>query len=162
MAHITLDDFVQLANTNEEVKSGFLENPILAMKNSGVEFDTGNLMGNISPSNLLATESPPAPTVEVFWWGYRVRVSAEFLKWLSLGGVTVGAVIMILAPLLIALGPLGIGASAVVAAFAAYLLIQNTVLMAIATTCGGNVCIDALWITPFFWKPACCEPAYVV
>lgn len=157
MANITLDDFVQQANSSEDVKNAFLENPILAMKNSGVEFDIKNFAENLSLSNVLTIQAPAPPTIETFWWGYRVRISAEFLKWLSVGGLSVGAIILILAPILIALGPLGVAASAVVAALAVYILTQHTVLLIKAQECGGTVCLDALWITPCAWVPTCCQ-----
>lgn len=155
MMRITLDDFVQQVNSNEEVKNAFLEHPILAMKNNGVEFDIKNFSENQSLSDFLTAQAPPSPTVETFWWGYRLRISAEFLKWLSVGGLSVGAVILALAPLLIALGPLGIAASAVVGALAVYLLTQHAVLLIKAQECGGTVCLDALWITPYAWVPTC-------
>ncbi|RPH30728.1 MAG: hypothetical protein EHM93_15335 [Bacteroidales bacterium] len=155
MKHITLDDFVKLVNSNKEVKNSFLENPILAMKNNGVDFDERRLAENISPSDSLAKNAPPAPAVEVFWWGYRVRISSEFLKWISAGGISVGAIILALAPVLLALGPLGIVAGTVVAALAVYLLTQYTVLIIKAEQCRGTVCLDALWITPFTWVANC-------
>lgn len=154
MKNITLDDFVQLAKSNEDVNKDFLANPILAMKTSGVDFDDKMLMQHISASNALTSEpSPPIPTFEAFWWGYRIGVPAEFLKWISLGGITVGAIILALAPLLLLMGPvLGGIASVVVAALAVYLLTQYSVLIVLATqSTKGIVNLDALWITPLTW-----------
>ena len=155
MKSITLDEFVKLVNSSEEVKKNFLTNPVLTMKNSGVEFDVKNFTENLPMSNSSTAQAPAPPTVETFWWGYRVKVSAEFLKWVSGGGDIIGAITLALAPVLIALGPLGIAASAVVAALAAYLLIQCTVLLIKAQQCSGTVCLDALWITPYAWVPTC-------
>lgn len=156
MKNITLDDYVELAKSNEEINKEFLANPILAMKVSGVDFDEKMLIENVSASNSVTEEAPPAPSFEAFWWGYRIRVSAEFLKWISLGGVSVGAVILALAPILLALGPiLGTIAAGVVASLAVYLLTQYTVLIIKANECGGSVCLDALWITPVFWVATC-------
>ncbi len=155
MRNITLDDFVELAKSNEDVNKDFLANPILAMKKSGVDFDDKMLMQNISvSSNALASEpQPPTPTFEAFWWGYRIGVPAEFLKWISVGGVTVGAIILALAPLLLLMGPiLGTIATVVVAALAVYLLTQYSVLIVLATqSTKGIVNLDALWITPLTW-----------
>jgi hypothetical protein len=156
MKNITLDDFVQLANSNEEINKDFLANPILTMKLNGVEFDDKTLIQNLSPSNALVSETPTPPTFEAFWWGYRVGVSTEFLKWASGSGVTVGAIILGLAPILLLLGPiLGPIATGVVAALAVYLLTQHTILIIKATQCGGIVYLDALWIAPLTWTATC-------
>lgn len=156
MKNITLDDFVELAKSNEEINRDFLANPILAMKVNRVEFDEKRLIQNVTELNKLTVEPPPAPIFEAFWWGYRLRIPAEFLKWISVGGISVGAIILALAPVLLALGPiLGTAAAGVVAALAVYLLTQYSVLIVKAEQCGGYVCLDALWITPVFWVANC-------
>jgi hypothetical protein len=90
---------------------------------------------------------------QVWKSGYRIGVPAEFLKWISVGGVTVGAIILALAPLLLLMGPiLGTIATVVVAALAVYLLTQYSVLIVLATqSTKGIVNLDALWITPLTW-----------
>jgi small-conductance mechanosensitive channel len=149
-------ELAQKLNADQTIRDEFISELARSLKRSGVETDEKKLEQLLTEATQPAAQLadlPPLPTVSAHWWGYRVRIHADFLKWIATSGIVIGALIAMLAPILIILGPVGV---AIGIALGAYLMAQHAALLIQANNCGGFVCLEALWVAPVVFIPKCC------
>ncbi len=159
MASETLDSYYEQLNADSQIRERYVRDLSAALRSGGVTIDEAQITQMIANAGQEAAQpalsaSVPLPEFTAHWWGFRIKISSEFLKWISISGVAVGALVLMLAPLAVLLGPI---AAAVVGALAVYLLAQHTALLIQANNCGGFVCLEALWISPVVFVPKCCS-----
>ena len=149
-------DLIQKLNANQEIRDEFTKELARSLGQSGVDTDEKRLERMLAEEGEAAGQPeslPPLPTVSVHWWGYRIHIHADFLRWIASSGIAVGALITMLAPILILLGPIAV---AVGIALGTLLMAQHAALLVQANNCGGFVCLEALWVAPFVFVPKCC------
>lgn len=154
--------FVQQLNADPTIREQFIEQLTESLSQNGVDADASFFEQAFSApaepaaqqaSTAAAVASPPLPTVSAHWWGYRIHIHADFLRWIGASGIAVGALVAMLAPILIVLGPI---AAAVGIALGVFLMSQHAALLIQANNCGGIVCLEALWAAPYVFVPKCC------